>query len=316
VHHFRRSNRRREIPFSALVRRLLISCPGDVSADDIATVQQAITRWNGIYGERFGATVIPVHWSVHAAPQFGTPPQQVLNQQIVDRCDVALAIFANRLGTPTSVAPSGTAEEIQRLHGAGKYVGILRCRRLVNPASIDLDQAQDLERYLSDVKAHALLLEYEDSATLMNQVDAFLVAAVAHDQGRTEVQLQNASQIGPSSRVAEVWPRVEVTEHLRPDGRGRMQVDRHWYLILSNTGDAPARNVQFRLTADGTQESGQWQVITETGEELPQVPVLAPRGETRFSILVVMESAVQTQCIVTWDDDRGRQENTATLRLV
>ena len=191
------------MPYSALVRRLLISCPGDVSEEDIATVQQAITRWNGVYGERFGAAVIPIHWSVHAAAQFGTPPQATLNDQIVDGCDIALAIFANRMGTPTATAPSGTAEEIQRLHAAGKYVGILRCRRPVDAGSIDLDQAKKLQRFLEEIQKKSLTLDYQDSTTLSNQVDTLLAAAVEHDRGRAELQLQQP--------VAEVWPILPKT---------------------------------------------------------------------------------------------------------
>lgn len=107
------------------MRRLLISCPGHVPLGDLATVQKVINRWNGIYGEQSGAVVVPTPWGRHAAAELGRPPQDLLNEQLVDKCDICLAIFANRLGTPTASAESGTAEEVERLSSSNKYVGVL-----------------------------------------------------------------------------------------------------------------------------------------------------------------------------------------------
>src|ERR1017187_1743877 len=107
--HCRHDTRREYyMAYSVLARRLLISCPGDVPDSDLHLVQQAINRWNGIYGEQFGAAIIPISWGTHAAAEFGDAPQDLLNKQLVDRCDICLALFANRLGTPTASADSGT----------------------------------------------------------------------------------------------------------------------------------------------------------------------------------------------------------------
>src|SRR5258708_31902797 len=108
--------------YSALVRRLLISCPGDVPISDLTIVHKAINRWNGIYGESFGTAVVPISWGTHAAAEFGDSPQEILNSQLVDRSDICLALFANRLGTPTASAESGTADEIERIATARRYV--------------------------------------------------------------------------------------------------------------------------------------------------------------------------------------------------
>jgi hypothetical protein len=113
---------------------------------DLAIVRKVINRWNGMYGQQFGAAVIPVSWGSHAAAEFGRHPQEILNEQLVDSCDMCLAIFANRLGTPTATAESGTVDEIERLHAAGKYVAILRSHRPVDTGGIDLDQAAILKK--------------------------------------------------------------------------------------------------------------------------------------------------------------------------
>lgn len=299
--------------YSVLARRLLISCPGDIPTSDLHLVQKAINRWNGIYGERFGAVIIPISWGTHAAAEFGDAPQQLLNKQLVDQCDICLALFANRLGTPTVSAESGTAEEIARLSESGRYVGVLRSRRGVSNIQINADQLKSLEQYLETLKTKALVLDYADDAELFSNVDNILVAAVSHDQGRTGLQLQQAA-VDPG-RSADVWPRIDSVENSIRFGSERTIPHRDWYLVLANNGDAPAHDVRVSWNAaDGS--SIEWTAFGYGADDEPHIDALAPHGETRFGLMIVMETPPQMNCIVSWSDERGRRENTATLRLV
>ncbi len=296
------------VTYSAVVRRLLISCPGDVPREDLSIVQRSINRWNGIYGEHFGAAVIPISWGTHAAAQFGRPAQAILNEQLVDTCDGCLAIFANRMGTPTASAESGTAEEIDRLNKRNKYVAVLRSRRPVQPASIDNAQKAALDEYMEKINKISLVLEYSNDAELSQHVDAILTAAVAQDRGRTEGQLQAAT--AGSEPLAQVWPRV-VSEELPSTGSGSRRA-KHWFLALHNTGQAPALNVSFKLR--GFRRGGEWILPEEAGEGV--INTLAPDSETRFPIVAYAEMAPQAECVVTWTDNRGREQvNSATLRI-
>jgi len=298
--------------YSVLARRLLISCPGDVPLTDLALVQKAINRWNGIYGEKFGTAIIPISWGTHAAAEFGDAPQELLNKQIVDRCDMCLALFANRLGTPTASAESGTAEEIARISESDRYVGVLRSRR--EATRIDADQLKSLEQYLENIKAKALILEYAGDADLVQNVDNFLVAAVSHDQGRSELQLQQASAESPV-RQAEIWPRVDSKEDPIRFGDGKTIPRRSWHLVLANTGDAPALDVQVSWNAtDGSDIP--WTLFGYEPEEEPHIDVFPPYGEQRFRLYMSAETPRQMNCTVSWSDESGRQENTATVRLV
>lgn len=69
--------------------------------------------------------VARVSWTEHAVAEFGERPQAILNGQIVDQADVAVALFYDRLGTPTGEAESGTAERSEVLVDAGKSVAVL-----------------------------------------------------------------------------------------------------------------------------------------------------------------------------------------------
>ena len=135
--------------YSAVVRRALISSPSDVPGQDLLIIQRTINRWNGLYGYQMGAVVLPISWGTHAAAQFGEPPQDIINSQLVEDADICIAVFANRLGTATARAESGTAEEITRVYESGGYVGVLRSRRQVDAAHLDFQQAAELQGYLA-----------------------------------------------------------------------------------------------------------------------------------------------------------------------
>jgi hypothetical protein len=261
-----------------------------------------------MYGESFGAAIVPISWGTNAAAEFGDHPQQLLNKQIVDQSDICLALFANRIGTPTSNAESGTAEEIERISSTGRYVAILRSRRPVDASQVDLEQAAKLGEYLTRIRTNALVLDYETDGELSERVDTILAAAVARDQGRADLQLQQEHK-GPPARIAEVWPRVESAEVPTTIGSRRT-----WYLVLANTGDAPAGDVQVRLETYDDQAKP-WRIYAGSSEGVPEIEVLAPHSEMKFQIVASLASAPQVRCIVSWSDERGRQDNTATLLL-
>lgn len=300
--------RESNLSYSGVIRRFLISCPGDVPHEDLAVVRQAIGRWNGVYGEGFATAIVPLSWGEHAAAEFGQHPQTVINRQLVERADGCIAIFANRIGTATNDAESGTAEEIQKLAEAGGHVAILRCLRPVDPARIDHAQAAKLEEYLAKVRQQALILDYGTDADLARHIDNILVYAVSRDQARATLQLQ--TNVGAAPRVAEVWPRVEGSERVSTDARGRIRTTRDWRLVLHNTGTAPAREVRF-----DTDDSGGWGIQRDAEAGEPDVAILAPGGEAAFGIAASLARDPQILCTVTWVDERGPQQNSATLRL-
>jgi hypothetical protein len=218
------------------------------------------------------------------------------------------------MGTPTASAESGTAEEIARMAEAGNYVAILRSRRPVDASRIDLEQAARLEEYLAGISNNALILDYQSDDDLSQRVDTVLVAAVSREQGQAELELQQ-SGLKSAAPVAEVWPRAESTEDIIRFGSGRTMRTRNWLLVLYNTGDAPALDVRvmFEPYADN---DVLWRIYTDPPGAEPQIESLAPHGEIKYSLITASGMATQARCIVSWSDDRGKQENVATLRLV
>lgn len=153
--------------YQAVTVLMLVSAPSDVPDEDMATIKRTVSQWNWNIGRPSFMTVVPVSWSEHAVAEFGERPQEIINGQLVDDSDMAVAIFADRLGTRTGVAESGTLEEIQRLNEAGKHVSVL-----VNQAPRSIageDAAAEkvrLEEALTELRKTAIVLSYQDQAGL------------------------------------------------------------------------------------------------------------------------------------------------------
>lgn len=84
---------------SVTLYNLLISCPGDVK-DEVALVESAVDEFNELYADPLGITIKTRHWEKSSYAQSGGKPQVLLNEQFVNKCDAAVAIFWTRFGSP------------------------------------------------------------------------------------------------------------------------------------------------------------------------------------------------------------------------
>jgi hypothetical protein len=292
------------VPYSSTVHRLLISAPGDVPETDFGVVIAAINRWNAIYGRQFAAVVVPTHWRLHAAPEHGNRPQASLNSQLVDTADILVALFWHRFGSSTGEAESGTIEEIDEAERNGAHVVILRCARDL-PQIADPDQMKKLRAFYEEARPTSLMLEYGNDADLARHIDTVLSRAVTRDDVRAEAAVERSRQ------PAEVWPRVESSEQVSTDSKGRMKTRRRWQLVLANTGAEPARNVRYRLEAENDGDN-----LPIEPDDQRELEVLPPNGEAPYVLMLHMGVAHQVRCIVTWEDATGEHEHRATLRLL
>ncbi|ORM37078.1 hypothetical protein [Williamsia sp. 1135] len=293
--------------YSTLALHLLVSAPGDVPPSDLAVVRKTISQWNLAFGRSFGLTVLPVSWTEHAASEFGERPQAILNDQIVEESDLAVALFFDRLGTPTGEAESGTAEEIDVLVKAGKSVAVLVSSAPRAPLNGKaLEERRRLDGYLNELRKSALVFEYSHEGDLMSGINNFLSRATAKFQQSVE----NSKQEEPSPDTSEgVWPRAEVRESVRTDSKGRVKTQRKWSLVLHNTSNGPASDVDFAFK--NLPDDAYFDVHRGDGP----VGTIPPGREARFPMLIAMGSPDAVECVVTWTDAHGtKRETRATVR--
>ncbi len=100
--------------YAARVFRILIASPSDVNDErDIAV--STIQAWNDLNSSERQIVLLPLRWETHSAPEYNRRPQEVINRQVVDHCDLLVGVFWTRIGSPTGAAESGTLEEIERV---------------------------------------------------------------------------------------------------------------------------------------------------------------------------------------------------------
>lgn len=109
------------MPQKGLIFRALVASPSDCTHER-KIIPEVISSWNAVHSLSNAAIVEPVLWETHSRPAFGDRPQEIINTQLVSSCDLVIGAFWTRLGTPTGVAESGTAEEIEQFRAAGKPV--------------------------------------------------------------------------------------------------------------------------------------------------------------------------------------------------
>jgi hypothetical protein len=107
---------RRAVQTSYVQRlKVLIASPSDAERDQVF---RAIADWNGGLGNADRRIVfVPLMWEKHAIADADKTPQEAINEQLLNRADLLLAVFNSRLGTPTKDYPAGTIEELDRRDG-------------------------------------------------------------------------------------------------------------------------------------------------------------------------------------------------------
>lgn len=148
------------MPYDARVLQILIASPGDVPSER-RIISDVIYEWNYTNSRERSVVLLPIRWETHASPEMGSRPQAVINEQVVDLCDMAVAVFWMRLGTPTGEAESGTAEEITRMGNAGKTVMLYFSDAQVRPRSIDFIEYQRLLAFQNQTYPNGLIETYE-----------------------------------------------------------------------------------------------------------------------------------------------------------
>lgn len=282
--------------YQALVLRLLISAPGDIPSESITIIRKTISQWNFSHGEQLGIIVLPISWTEHAVAEFGDRPQELLNQQIVKEADLAVALFRDRLGTPTGKAESGTAEEIKIFAESGKQIAILTDESARTPLKgQSIKERQRLEKYLNTLRERSLVLSYASDNELFSHINNFLnqkAKKIQQDtkQGKTQDQgkFTDENDFDPSEGV---WPRAE-------------HIEKKWKFVLKNTSHGPASNVDFVF--NDLPQDALFMVTREKGS-LGTIP---PGQEVKFPLTLGYGSPDTVECTVTWTDAKGNQRTT------
>jgi hypothetical protein len=134
--------------FKAEVLRVLIASPSDVTQerDEIET---ANFEWNNLYAENLQIVLLPSRWENVAPAYSGIEGQEIINKQLVNKCDILIGVFWTKLGTPTINHSSGTLEEINNFIGQGKEIMVYFVDRDI-PIGTDYNEVMKVDIYRSE----------------------------------------------------------------------------------------------------------------------------------------------------------------------
>lgn len=204
---------------SVTLYNLLISCPGDVK-DEVRLIESAVEEFNELYAEPLGITVKTRHWSKSSYAQSGGKPQALLNEQIVDKCDAAVAIFWTKFGSPTDEYGSGTEEEIERMLQSGKQVFMYFSDRPIPPSQMNDEGYKKIQAFREKYKRRGIYCTYSSNEEFKKLFFAHLsMFFLSHKKVKeatnervSKLKLVGIDERGTLSNEASIYPFVLNTD--------------------------------------------------------------------------------------------------------
>ncbi len=166
--------------YSCTAYRVMIASPSDVEGER-RVARDVIHEWNAIHSEHHGKVLLPVGWETHAAPVMGKRPQEVINDRVLEGCDLLVAMFWTRLGSPTGEAASGTVEEIQRHLAAKRPAMIYFSSAPVLPDSVDPEQYAELCKFRTWCLKEGLVAKYASIGEFRTEFTRHLAQTVLRE---------------------------------------------------------------------------------------------------------------------------------------
>lgn len=263
--------------FVANVVKVMIASPGDV-AEERQAIRDLVSEWNYIHAEDRGLVLMPIGWETHSSPTMGERPQAIINRQVLAECDLLVAVFWTRLGSPTGKAASGTVEEIEEHLKAGKPTMLYFSSAPVRLDSVNATQYAALSAFKDDCYKRGLVENYDSLVEFKDKFSRQLAQTIIRDFAVLQtVERDDALPSGPFG-------------HQQPLVRDLLTGDAKELLLAAATADGHI--MQLRYMGGTTVQAGGKNFIIEQ----------SPREVARW------RSALQE--LVTHDliEDRGYKD--------
>lgn len=146
--------------YDARVFSVMIASPEDV-ASERNVAREVIYEWDAIHSRNRKIVLLPAGWESHFTPEMGSRPQEIINSQILDKCDLLVGVFWTRIGTSTGEYVSGTVEEIEKHIDAGKPAMLYFSGQPAHLDSVDPEQYAKLKEFKASCQSRGLYKSYD-----------------------------------------------------------------------------------------------------------------------------------------------------------
>jgi hypothetical protein len=168
------------VPFPAIGINVMIASPSDVEQERQAA-RELIHEWNDTNAQDQRIVLLPMGWESHSSPKMGDRPQAIINSQVLDQCDLLVAIFWTRLGTSTGAFASGTVEEITKHVADGKTAMVYFSNAQIAPDRFNHVQYEAVKAFREQCKAQGLFHEFSSPAQFRDDFRRHLALTVQRE---------------------------------------------------------------------------------------------------------------------------------------
>lgn len=173
---------------------LLISCPGDITTE-IDIIEGAVSQFNTQFSDALGISIRTKHWRKNSYAQSGGKPQALLNEQFINDCDAAVAIFWTRFGTPTDEYGSGTEEEVEIMLSSGKQVFMYFSDKPLSPSQMNEENYKKVQAFRDKYKDRGIYFTYSSDEEFKTLFFAHLSQYFLSEKRVAEVKEERHSEL-------------------------------------------------------------------------------------------------------------------------
>ncbi len=269
--------------YDARVFNVMIASPSDV-ASERSIVREVLYDWNAVHSERENIVLLPVGWESHSSPEMGARPQEIINKQTVDKCDLLVGIFGTRLGTDTGKYPSGTIEEIEDHIKSGKPAMVYFSNQLGDSGDFEAEQYTELMKWKEYYRSRGLCESYDSDVDFKDKFSRQLQIKVnQHEMFQFRGEEINASfeieeldkNIPQLSDIAQI-----ILKEVSQSSQGHIYVD--WDLALMRVINDGA-NRKDLIPDDNPRVIAQWRAALK---ELKAAELLEDEGNAGQVFLI------------------------------
>ena len=145
--------------FIANTYTVFIASPIDV-LEERNEAERLINKWNGINSDSNNIALLPLRWENNVAPGLEKDGQSIINEKLLDKTDLLVAIFWSRIGSPTARSKSATIEEIEYHIDKKKPAMVFFCTRKLKEG-YDIKQYEEVKTLKAGYFSKGLVKEFD-----------------------------------------------------------------------------------------------------------------------------------------------------------
>ncbi len=169
------------MPYQANVYNVMIATPSDLPHIRQAA-KDMIIKWNSIHSSNNQIVLLPIGWE-SLAPVLEGSAQTIINKKILSQADLLIAIFWNRIGTPTDAFPSGTVEEIETHLKAGKLALLYFSDEPIAPSKINNAQSEAVQKLKEKFRSRGITYDFPTTDDFKMKFTDDLSGIINEDEG-------------------------------------------------------------------------------------------------------------------------------------